>query len=212
MVQIIPTILVKTSAAWQQRVNQLADISQRLQVDILDGRFANNTTISIDQIKNDRGLILDIHLMVEEPINWVEPCRSKGASLVIGQIEKMSGQRRFVEIVKWANMKAGLALDLETDVNRLDANVINLVDHILIMSVKAGFSGQLFDERVLAKIKAVRSMVGEKIEIGVDGGINETNIRQVVETGADVVYVGKALWEATNIQEKLNQLWSFCTL
>ncbi|OGD62016.1 hypothetical protein A2160_00425 [Candidatus Beckwithbacteria bacterium RBG_13_42_9] len=204
--QIIPTILVQTKTEWQNEIRRLANIFSRVQIDVIDGQFAANTTVSFNDMGDLPEAAKDFHLMVVEPINWVEKCRGKGASLVIGQIEKMSDQKKFIEMVKLGNMKAGLALDLETEVDKLDKSAINLADHILLMSVKAGFSGQLFDERVLAKIKIVRQMVGEGIEISVDGGINETNIRSVVQAGANVVYLGKTILEADDVENKLSEL------
>jgi len=144
--------------------------------------------------------------MVEEPIYWLEKCRQIKADLVIGHIEKMANQVKFMEKAGMGDMRVGLGLDLDTEVEKLDKEALSRADHLLLMSVKAGFSGQEFDSRTLDKIKRLRSLVGENLEIGVDGGINENNIRQIVEAGADVLCVGSALWEVKDTRQALKKL------
>jgi ribulose-phosphate 3-epimerase len=203
---IVPTILVSTQEEWQERVQRIRGFSDRVQIDVIDGKFAANKTVDFSQMTGVEGLKLDLQLMVEEPIDWVEKCRKLGASLVIGHVEKMADQKQFVELVKMGNMRVGLGLDLDTDLSALDSRMVGRIDHVLLMSVKAGFSGQLFQEKVLPKIEAARQMVGSQIEISVDGGINATNVSRIARVGADVAYVGSALWEAQNLQERFEEL------
>jgi len=205
-ITIVPAILVTTRAEWQERLQQVQGIFERVQIDVIDGQYAENETLDFPLMTGVEELQLDMHLMVKEPIFWVEKCRRLGAKWVTGQVEQMSDQHKFAELVKMGNMEVGLALDLETSIKSLESGVLSLVDHILLMSVKAGFSGQLFASQVLAKIKETRRLVSPKVEIGVDGGINETNITQIAQAGADVAYIGSALWKATDIKKKLEQL------
>ena len=205
-VKIIPAILPKTRQEWQEKLDKIQGLVSRVQVDIIDGRFADNKTIDLAEIKILPEMKIDVQLMVEEPIYWLEKCRQIKAALVVGHIEKMTNQVEFMETAVMGNMKVGLGLDLDTEVEKLDKEALSRADHLLLMSVKAGFSGQEFDSRVLNKIKRLRGLVGESLEIGVDGGINEYNIRQIVEAGADVLYVGSALWEVKDTRQALKKL------
>ena len=211
MTKIVPVILTKTFQEFKEKLTRVQGLVDRVQVDIIDGQFTNNQTIGVEEIINPNNVQLDIHLMVNEPIYWVEKCRKIGTSLVVGQIEKMSSQKKFLEIVKMGNMQAGLGLDLNTNLEEIDKEVIPQIDHILLMSVKAGFSGQEFDDQVLEKIKRARKLVGKSIEVGVDGGINEANIKKVVKAGANVLYLSSALWRADNMKRKLSELYSLCS-
>lgn len=203
---IVPTMLVSTPEEWQERVERIRGVFDRVQIDVIDGKFAETKTLNFSQMTGAENFQLDLHLMVEEPINWVEKCRRLNAGWVTGQIEWMSDQMKFVEMVKMGNMKAGLALDLDTKLDQLDKTVLSEIDQLLLMSVKAGFSGQLFDKKVLPKIEAARKVVGPEVEIGVDGGINVTNVGRVAQAGADVAYVGSALWQTEDVGKKLEEL------
>jgi len=204
-VQIVPAILPRAIEEWQEKTRKIQSLVSRAQVDIIDNKFADNKTIDLSDIKPLPRLKLDVQLMVEEPIHWLEKCKKIGASLVIGQIEMMQGQLEFVEKAKMGKIKVGLGLDLDTEVEKLNKEALSRADHVLLMSVKAGFSGQEFDSRVLDKIKRLRSMVGENLEISIDGGINEYNIKQIVEAGADVLCIGNALWSAPDLKSKIQQ-------
>lgn len=203
---IVPTILVKTQNEWHERIKQVRGVFDRVQIDVIDGQFAEAKTLDFSQMTGLEKFRPDFHLMVKEPIFGVEKCRRLGAGWVTGQIEQMSNQGKFVEMVKLGNMKAGLAVDLNTGLDQLDKPVLAKIDHLLLMSVKAGAGGQLFAPQVLAKIKAARQLVGNRVEIGVDGGIDEASIAQVARAGADVAYIGSALGKARDIQEKFEQL------
>ena len=135
----------------------------------------------------------------------MEKCKKIGASSVIGQIEMMQDQLEFIEMVKRGKMRTGLGLDLDTELEELNKEILGKVDQVLLMSVKAGFSGQEFNLKVLEKIRRLRSLVGERTEISVDGGINEDNCKQVVEAGANVLCIGSALWNASNLKSKIQK-------
>lgn len=206
MAIIVPAILPKTLKEWQEKIRRIQGLVSRAQVDIIDNQFADNKTIDLNKIKPWVEINLDVQLMVKEPIFWVGKCRKIGASLVIGQIEMMPNQLEFIEMVKQSRMRTGLGLDLETALERLDREVIGKIDHVLLMSVKTGFSGQKFNLKVLEKIKKLRNLAGKNLEIGVDGGICEHNIRQLIEAGADVLYIGSALWRVKDIHQTLEKL------
>lgn len=205
-ITIVPAILVKTKDEWLKKRSLILRIFQRIQLDVVDGKFADNKTLAFSQMTGLKNFCLDVHLMVRDPINWIGSCSQLKANLVVGHVEMMNNQALFLKKVKQAGIKSGLALNIETNLERLDKNILTRLDQLLLMSVSSGFSGQLFDEQVLAKIKTARKLIGKQIEIGVDGGLNENNLSQVVRAGADVLYIGSAFWQAGNIEKKLKKL------
>ena len=197
MVEIIPSILTTDPTEARQLLSKLEGVFQRVQIDIVDGQFAPHRTIDPSALEEaETSAKLDFHLMTKEPTDWVERALRAGADRVIGQIELMSSQFDFVGKVAEVGLSVGLAIDLETAVERLDETILSNLDVVLVMSVKAGVGGQEFDPRVLEKIKklsALREGDPTPFRICVDGGITPDNIKKVQEAGADEVTVGKML-------------------
>jgi ribulose-phosphate 3-epimerase len=160
----------------------------------------------------DTPLNLDFHLMTKEPALWVERALRGGADRVIGQIEGMSDQVAFIGKVAEVGLSVGLALDLDTGIDKIDPTILSNLDVVLVMSVKAGFSGQEFDKRALAKVKELgelRAKDDTPFKICVDGGITEENIREVVKAGADEVAIGKRIFDgdlAQNLERFRKQI------
>jgi len=154
----------------------------------------------------------DVHLMIAEPVEWLEKCREEAIDLVIGQIESMSSQAEFKKTAQGLGIKWGLAVDLETPLTDLDWQVAKEADQLLVMTVRAGKEGQKLDQKGLDKVKALRQK-GYNREICVDGGVNEATIIRCVKAGVDVLAVGSSLslaedvvtaWE--NLQTKIKGL------
>jgi ribulose-phosphate 3-epimerase len=170
-----------------------------VQVDIVDGVFAGNKSIdpiSLKYVETDLGL--EFHLMVAEPVNWIEKCVSGGASVIIGQIEMMSSQMEYVRAVQAVGARVGLAVNLDTTLDVIDEAIINDIDWLLLMSVSAGFGGQKFDQRVYQKIKQAslkRAKDLTPFRICVDGGVEKDNIQTLARMKVDEVAIGKRLFE-----------------
>lgn len=167
----------------QERIELVKPFSKTIHIDILDGKFAPNTTF-FDPApfkKYSEELFLELHLMVEEPIQYLKPFADAGFKRFLGHVEKMSDQEEFVaegEILG----EVGLALDLDTPLEKIKVPFEDL-DAVLLMSVKAGASGQVFNQSCLEKIKVLRAKTFIPIEV--DGGINDQNIAACKESGAD---------------------------
>ncbi len=181
---------------------------ERAQIDIIDGVFAKNKTIDPSTLENlDLDLNLDFHLMVKEPINWVERCVRGGADRIIGQIEMMTDQTGFVGKVQEVGKYVGLAIDLKTPVTSIDETIINNLDAVLVMSVAAGFGWQEFDLSALLKINEldkIRERDKTPFRIIDDGGVTMEWIDEVHRAGVDEVVIGKRLFEGdlkTNIEK-----------
>lgn len=211
MVSIVPAILTNDPDELREKMALLEGKAKRVQIDIIDGVFADNKTILPDLVGElDTSLLVDFHLMTKEPVDWVERCVRGMADRIFGHIEMMTDQADFMGKVGEVGAKVGLALDLETAIERLDSTIIGNLDGALVMAVPAGFGGQEFDEGALAKIKkldAIRSRDDTPFKICVDGGINEKNIKEVARAGADEVAIGKHLFgeELTEHIRKLRE-------
>jgi len=204
--KITPTIFVNTVEALQERLELYEAITKRVQIDVADKSFTVNPTIAVEKsLSQPTTIKRDMHLMVEEPIEYLETCAQAGVSLVIGHIENMSDQKEFVQRARELGVGVGLAVDLDTPMNDLDWTVAKTADLILIMAVRAGKEGQLFNRKVLERIQWLRKK-GFTGEICVDGGVNETTIKPCVKAGADVLAVGSCLWKAADPAAKLHQL------
>ena len=199
MIEIIPSILTSDPNEARELILRCNGVTKRVSVDIIDGKFADNKTIEPDAVYDiDTDLKIDYQLMVMEPVNWVEKCIRGQAERIIGHIENMEDQAKFVGKVQELGVKVGLALDLDTSVEKLDSLILNDLDVVLVMSVKAGFGGQVFDESVIDKIKQldeVRKSDNTPFKIHIDGGITSDNIRKVALAGADEVSVGRFLFK-----------------
>lgn len=199
MVEIIPSILTNDSRELAELIARAEGMVERVHIDIIDSKFANNKTIDPSAlVEIDTNLKLDYHLMVKEPINWVERCARAFADRIISQIEFMESQADYVEKVKEVGVKVGLGVDLDTPVSKLDPVILNNLDVVLVMSVKAGFGGQEFDKRAIDKIKKldeIRAKDKTHFRICDDGGITFEFIDDVHYTGADEVSIGRRLFK-----------------
>ena len=204
MVEIIPSILTNSPEELRLLLSKAEGLTQRAQIDIVDGVFAANRTVEPSVLEEiDTDLKLDFHLMTKEPIDWIEGCVRGMADRIIGQIELMSSQIEFVGRVQEVGASVGLAIDVETPVAKIDPAIINSLDVVLVMSVPAGFGGQKFDERALEKIgelDEIRVRDDTPFRICDDGGISLENIYSQRVAGVDEVAIGKKLFEGDIIK------------
>src|SRR3989344_8958477 len=154
MIEIIPSILTNDPVEAREMVFRCEGVVERVSVDIIDGKFADDKTIDPSVFADlDTNLKLDFQLMVVEPINWIERCVRAGADRIIGHIEHMEDQLEFVGKVQETGSYVGLGVDLATPINKLDPTILTSIDVVLVMSVPAGHGGQEFSDKVIKKIK-----------------------------------------------------------
>lgn len=208
MVEIIPTILTSDVREIIEKFSRLEGLVGRVQIDIVDGQFAQNKTVDPSALETlDTTLNLDFHLMTKEPIDWIERAVRGGAERIIGQIEKMSDQAAYLGKVQELGKSVGLAIDINTPVSSFDPTILSNFDVVLVMSVKAGQGGQKFDERAVLKVKQlnkIRAKDGSSFRICVDGGITPEIVTELTKAGADEIAVGGRLFEgdlAVNIEK-----------
>jgi len=183
MFEIIPGILEKDWSEIEKKIELVRGFAKTIHVDIIDGKFAPNTTFLDPKpfTKYTNDFLFEVHLMVKEPINYLEPFSAAGFKRFIGHIEHMSSQTEFVAKGELLG-EVSLALDAKTPLESLEANYEDL-DFMLIMGVKAGLSGQVFMSEVLQKATKIRDSFPIPVEI--DGGINDLTIIQAKKAGAE---------------------------
>ena len=167
--------------------------------DVMDGMFVPSISVGMPvlaSINDATEQFMDAHLMVQEPIRYVEAFQKAGADYVTVHLEACEDVKTTLDKIHACGMKAGLAVNPETDVKEL-VPYLEDVEMILIMSVHPGFGGQKFIPESLDKIREVRAMLNEKnleIDIQVDGGIYVENVREVLDAGANVIVAGSAVF------------------
>ena len=199
MIEIIPSILTNDPEEARELIASCEGIVERVSVDIIDGKFADNKTIDPNVLSDiDTNLKIDYQLMVYEPVNWIERCIRGQADRIIGHIEQMSDQVEFVGKVQGTGLYVGLGLDIDTSVAKIDPTILTNLDVVLVMSVSAGFGGQEFDKRALGKIREldeIRVRDDTPYKIHDDGGVTLDSIYNVHRIGADEVSIGKKIFE-----------------
>ena len=173
----------------------------RVQIDVMDGRFVPNITFGALAVRSLRPLtrmVLEAHLMVTPPEDFLEAFAEAGADTIIVHQESTPHLHRALEqIISWGK-KPAVALNPSTPASTL-SEVLDMVKLILVMTVNPGFGGQKFIRGTLPKIRQVRNMLVERgleCEVEVDGGINEQTIRWTAEAGADVMVAGSSVYDA----------------
>lgn len=167
--------------------------------DVMDGMFVPSISFGMPvlaSIHDATEQFMDVHLMVQEPIRYVESFQKAGADYVTVHLEACEDVKTTLDKIHACGMKAGLAVNPETDVKEL-VPYMEDVEMILIMSVQPGFGGQKFIPESLDKIREVRAMLNEKnleTDIQVDGGIYVENVREVLDAGANVIVAGSAVF------------------
>lgn len=209
-ITIYPSILTDSIEEVQKQVDlaKACPDVEVLQLDIIDGFFADNLTVTPQSLLEvDFGdLQLDLHLMVEEPMDMMAEIEAVMEHLpiraIIAQIEKMTYQHDFVEDVKKMGFKVGLSLDIFTPLDSLDEGILKKLDFIQFMGIEAGFQGQKLNSTIFAKLTdffsqpTVTNRDGLSLEVIFDGGVTEANIDQFIDLGIFSFAIGSTLWQA----------------
>jgi ribulose-phosphate 3-epimerase len=206
MHDVIPGILEKDWQEVAKKLEIVRSFSKSIHIDFLDGKFSPETSLmDFTNFQNySKDLFLEAHLMVENPTQYVKPLASAGFKRFLGHIEKIQELDEFVAEGQIFG-EVGLALDSQTSIDAITISLDDL-DVILLMSVKAGKSGQEFLPQVLEKIKAVREK--SQIPIEVDGGINEETIVNAKAVGANRFVATSCIFNSQNPMQEYQKLTS----
>ena len=200
MVKIAPSILSADFLKLGEEIKAVERAgADRLHIDVMDGRFVPNITMGIPVVRSLRRgtrLPFEVHLMIEQPENYLEAFTVAGADLLIVQQENSVHLDRTLQAIKELKKKAGVALNPSTPAGMLE-EIIEKLDLILVMTVNPGFGGQKFIEYPLKKVRLLREILDRRnrnCEIEVDGGIAPQNAARVVEAGAGVLVAGTSVF------------------
>lgn len=202
MIKIAPSIL---SADFARLGDEVAEIKNTgadyVHFDVMDGQFVPNISIGIPVLKSLRkatDMFIDVHLMIDRPLRYVEQFCSAGADLVNVHVEADSEENIKAALLKARSLgkKTGVTIKPKTPAGAV-APYLGLVDLVLVMTVEPGFGGQSFMHDQLPKIAAVRKMLDEscpECELEVDGGVDAVTAKLVKEAGANVLVAGSAVF------------------
>ena len=166
-----------------------------LHLDVMDGMFVPNISFGpmiIKQLRPLTNMVFDVHLMIEEPDRYVQNFKDAGADILTVHYEACKHLHRTISYIKSLGMKAGVSLNPATNIDVLDY-VLEDLDLVLIMSVNPGFGGQSFIPSAIDKIKKIKAKIRERnlnVIVEVDGGVKTTNVKDVIEAGADLIVSG----------------------
>ena len=202
MIKVAPSILAADFSALGEEIRQVKDGgADYVHFDVMDGAFVPNISMGVPVLASVRkatDMFLDVHLMIERPIRYVEAFCKAGADLVNFHVEADTRENILaaIEKARAAGKKTGITLKPKTPASAAEP-YLDKVDLILVMTVEPGFGGQSFMEDQLDKVRALRSMldaVNPDCELEVDGGVDENTAPRCIAAGANVLVAGSAVF------------------
>lgn len=203
MIKIAPSIL---SADFSYLGEQISAAegggASYLHLDVMDGHFVPNISfgaVVIEKIRSHSSLVFDVHLMIENPQQYIEMFATAGADIITVHYEAAKDLKECIRLIKSCGKKAGVAINPSTPVEAV-SDLLDRLDLVLVMSVEPGFGGQKYIAQTDEKLKKLRAAVGREFDISVDGGIGLDNLAHVVEMGANVIVAGSAVFGTKDIE------------
>lgn len=210
MVKVAPSILSADFAHLGQEIKDITAAGANLvHLDIMDGHFVPNLTFGPALIKSIRSFTeipFDVHLMLTNPQNFIEPFAKADADMITIHLESDDNIQDTISIIKKFGCKAGLSLRPKTNINKL-IPFLPMIDLVLIMSVEPGFGGQTFQKEALKKIADLKDLIGQKpVQISVDGGVNDITAPACRLAGADILVAGNYIFKSDDYAKAIERL------
>ncbi len=209
MIKVAPSILSADFVNLERDIRHLKESgADYVHIDVMDGLFVPNITIGIpvvEAIRKITDLPLDVHLMIDRPIRYVERFCDAGADIVTihAEADTVENNQEALKMIRQKGVRAAVSIKPGTPASAVDP-YMDLMDMILVMTVEPGFGGQAFMEDMMGKVRALRKIIDVRtpgVELEVDGGVNLTTGKICVEAGANVLVAGSALFKAENTAE-----------
>ncbi|MEQ8304660.1 MAG: ribulose-phosphate 3-epimerase [Cyclobacteriaceae bacterium] len=211
---IAPSVLAADFANLESETRMINEsVADWIHVDVMDGVFVPNISLGIPivkAIKKHAEKPLDVHLMIVNPERYIEMFCDAGASIISVHYEASPHLHRTVQQIKDLGCKAGVAINPHTSVSLLE-DILGDIDLVCMMSVNPGFGGQKFIENTYRKTEALRKMIdgaGAKVQIEIDGGVNQDNAKPLLDAGADVLVAGNFVFSSAQPKDVIKKLKS----
>ena len=208
MIIVSPSILSADFTNLERDIKKVEPYVKWIHIDVMDGHFVPNITIGVPVVKSIRkvtNLFLDTHLMIENPIDYVDSFADSGSDLITFHIEASKDRTiETIDKIKSRNLKAGISIKPNTNVEAIK-DYINLVDLVLVMTVEPGFGGQKFIEKCADKIEEIRQ-ISKYVIVQVDGGINDKTAKICTSKGADCLVAGNYIYNSDDIKKAISLL------
>ena len=196
MVSIAPSMLGADFGKMREAAEMVAPYSSHLHMDVMDGHFVPNLTMGVDLVRALNGIApLDVHLMITDPINFIDDFCEAGADIISVHVEA-NNTREALSKINSKNIKSGIAFNPSTPKEKI-LPYLDIADMILIMSVEPGYCGQSFHENAISRVKYFKDNYPEKL-IEVDGGVSTKNSAILSNNGADILVAGSAIFKSKN--------------
>ncbi|MFB7159846.1 ribulose-phosphate 3-epimerase [Lysinibacillus sp. NPDC056232] len=212
MIQIAPSILAADFAKLGEEVKEVEKAgAQLIHIDVMDGHFVPNISfgsIVLDAIRPLTDLPLDVHLMIENPDQYIEQFAKAGADYITVHVEACRHLHRTIQLIRSFGVKPGVVLNPHTPIESIQ-HILEDIDMVLFMTVNPGFGGQKFIHSVVPKIEALAAIIKERnldIAIEIDGGINAETIIPCAKAGATIFVAGSAIYSKEDRSAALQEI------
>ncbi|MCR4404637.1 MAG: ribulose-phosphate 3-epimerase [Candidatus Acetothermia bacterium] len=197
--KLAPSILAADLGRLREEIAEVAGLVDSFHIDVMDGHFVPNISIGppvVNALRDGCTTPFNIHLMITDPARYIDSFLVRPGDTITFHIEVVADPRPLIAQIKRAGARGGLSLKPRTPVEAV-FDLLPEADLVLVMSVEPGFGGQEFLPDSLERIRLLRREIDRRslaVEIAVDGGVNEGNIREIVAAGADVIVAGTAIF------------------
>lgn len=195
-ITICPTVTAYDNHSYREQIERVVPFAERLHIDLMDGEFTQTRSPGPDEIWLPEGLVTDIHVMFQRPMEQLDKLIGLSPSMILLQAEADVNYREFLDKLRNAGIKAGIVVLQDTPVDHV-GDYLHELDHLLIFSGTLGYHGGTANLELLNKVLAAKN-INPEIEVGWDGGINDQNAPAMADKGVTVLNVGSYIQAAND--------------